>query len=110
MPPDRRRPQGLARDCGELATAVAIARVTIARGGTADLQALAQRLDELLAVIVATPAVDARTHVAQLLGLAEEIEALGGAIGEACRRCTDELARGGASARAVAAYTKTTLG
>lgn len=109
-PRDQSRAQGFARDCGELATAVAIARATIDRGGTADLEALANRLDELLAAIQASPAADGPTHVPQLLGLAEEIEALGGAIGEACRRCSDELARGGTSARAAAAYIKSTLG
>ena len=45
-----------------------------------------------------------RGELARLLGLAEEIEALGGLISEECRRCSEQLARGGASARAAAAY------
>jgi hypothetical protein len=102
------RPRGLARDCGELATAVAIARDTIGRGGTADLEALAQRLSELLDVIAAAPGAEPDIHRRELLALAEEIEALGEVVGGEQHRCSDALARGGASARAAAAYTKIT--
>ena len=102
------QPGGLAGNCSELATAVAIARETIGRGGIADLRALAHRLGDLPDVMAAAPGAEPETHRPALLALAEEIEALGGVVGDECRRCSDALARGGASARAVAAYTKTT--
>ena len=101
-------PGGLARDCGELATAVAMARDSIGCGGTADLEALAQRLGELLGVIATAPGAEPELHRRELLALADEIEALGEVIGDEQHRCSDELARGGASARAVAAYAKFT--
>ncbi len=100
--------RGHARDCGELATAIAIARDAIGRGGTADLEALVERLGELLDGIARAPGGEAAAHRRQLLGLAEELEALASLVGLERQRCSEALARGGASARAVAAYAKAT--
>lgn len=94
----------LARDCGALATAVAVARNAIGRGGTADLDVLAERLAALMDAVASASLEQRQGLLARLLGLAEEIEALGGLVGEECRRCSEQLARGEASARAVAAY------
>lgn len=102
------RPRGLARDCGELATAVAIARDTIGRGGTADLDALARRLGELLDAVATAAGDEPELHARALLALAEEIEALGGVIDAERVACSESLAKSGASARATAAYSKTT--
>ena len=100
------RPTGAARDCGELATAIAIARQAIARGGHADLDALVLRLRALLDGLGVVPRADQQLLLPQLMGLAEEIDALGGTIAAECRRCSEELAKGEVSARAVAAYVK----
>lgn len=99
----------IARDCGELATAVALARQTIAAGGQAALEPLVERLRELLDGIDAAPAAGQRQLLPQLLGLAEEIEALSGTIAAERRRCSQALAKGEASARAAVAYAKTNL-
>ncbi len=99
----------LARVCGELVTAVAIARATIEHGGNPDLEALVERLRQLLDEIGAVPAAEQRALLPRLMGLAEEIEALGGTIDAERRRCREALAKGGASARAIAAYAKTDL-
>ena len=106
---DGRWPTGRARDCGELATAIATARQTIARGGHADLDALVERLRALLDGLGAVPRADRQLLLPQLMGLAEEIDALGGTIAAECRRCSEELAKGEVSARATAAYAKTNL-
>ncbi len=95
-----------ARDCGELATAIAVARQSIARGGHADLDALVERLKQLLDGLGAVSSADQQRLLPQLIGLAEEIDALGGTIADECRRCSEELAKGEVSARAVAAYAK----
>jgi hypothetical protein len=102
------QPRGLARDCGELATAIAIARDTIGRGGTADLDALARRLGELLDAVAAAPGAKPELHRRELLALAEEIEALGSVIDAERLACSERLAKGDASARVAAAYSKTT--
>ena len=94
--------------CAELATAVAVARGAIGRGGTADLGAMAHRLTALLEGVAAASGAEPEVLRQDLLGLAEEIEALSCTIGEEGRRCREELSRGDASARAAAAYTKTT--
>jgi len=99
----------IARDCGDLATAVATARQTIAAGGKADLEPLVERLCQLLDGLDAVPGAERQHLLPLLLGLAEEIEALGGTIAAECRRCSEELAKGEVSARAVAAYAKTNL-
>jgi hypothetical protein len=103
------RPTDAARDCGELATAIATARQTIARGGQSDLDTLVERLQALLDGLGVVPRADRPFLLPQLIGLAEEIEALGGTIAAECRRCSEELAKGGVSARATAAYAKTNL-
>jgi hypothetical protein len=105
------RPTDAARDCGELATAIATARQTIARGGEADLDTLVERLQALLdgLDLGVGPRADRQFLLPQLIGLAEEIEVLGGTIAAECRRCSEELAKGGVSARATAAYAKTNL-
>jgi hypothetical protein len=103
------QPSGPARDCGELATAIAIARQAIARGGHADLDALVRRLGELLDSIAGVPKAEQQMLLPQLIGLAEEIEALGGTIAAESRRCSEELAKGEVSARVTAAYAKTNL-
>ena len=103
------RPTGAARDCGELATAIAIARQTIAQGGHADIGALVERLRLLLGGLGTVPRADQQLLLPQLMGLAEEIDALGGTIAAECRRCSEELAKGEVSARAVAAYAKNVL-
>jgi hypothetical protein len=103
------RPTDAARDCGELATAIATARQTIARGGEADLDALVERLRALMDGLGVVPQAGQRLLLPQLIGLAEEIEALGGTIAAECRRCSEELAKGGISAKATAAYAKTNL-
>lgn len=100
------RAADLARDCAELATAVAVARTVIGRGGEPDLEKLRQRLAALLEAITVSTA-DPQRHRRLLLGLAEEIETLGGVIAAEGRRLSDELARSGPSARAAAAYDKT---
>ena len=99
-------PNGRPRDCGELATAIATARQTIARGGHADLDFLVERLAALLDVLGAVPRAEQQLLLPQLMGLAEEIDALGGTIAAECRRCSEELAKGEVSARAIAAYAK----
>ena len=98
-----------ARDAAALATAIAGARQAIAGGGEADLEPLVERLAGLIDAIDAVPSGERLQLLPQLLGLAEEIEALGGTIAAECRRCSEELAKGEASARAAAAYAKTTL-
>ena len=100
------RPTGAARDCGELATAIAIARQTIAQGGQADLGTLVERLQALLNGFGTAPWAEHQLFLLQLMGLAEEIEALNGTIAAECRRCSEELAKGEVNARAVAAYAK----
>lgn len=97
---------GLARDCGELSTAVAIARQSIAQGGHADLEPLVERLAALLDGLEAVGRPERRDLLPQLVGLAEEIEELGVTIDAECRRCREALAKGEVSARVVAAYTK----
>jgi hypothetical protein len=92
------------QECGTLATGIAAARQAIGRGETADLAVLAERLRLLLEAFAGGEVDQRRGELARLLGLAEEIEALGGLISEECRRCSEQLARGGASARAAAAY------
>ena len=99
----------IARDCGDLATAIATARRAIAAGGQPDLEPLVERLRALLDAIDAAPGTERHHVLPQLMGLAEEIEALGGTIAAECRRCSEELAKGEASARAAAAYAKTDL-
>jgi hypothetical protein len=99
----------LLRDCSELATAVAIARQTMVGGGHADLDALAERLREVLDGIAALPRAEQQALLPQLIALAEEIDALGGTIAAECRRCAEELAKGEVSARVAAAYAKTSL-
>ena len=97
-------PVAFVQECAALATAVSDARHVIGRGGTADLAGLAERLAVLLDGL-ATGAVDQRhAELTRLLVLAEEIEALGGLISEESGRCSEQLARGQASARAAAAY------
>jgi hypothetical protein len=100
---------GLASDCRELATAVAIAGRAIAGGGHADLDALTERLRELLDAIAARPRAEQQELLPQLLALAEEIDELGGVVAAERKRCSDDLAKGEASARVIAAYTKTGL-
>jgi hypothetical protein len=107
-PEDRATAPRRNRECAELATAVAAARGAIGRGGTADLGAMAHRLAALLDTMVVAPGAEPELLRQELLGLAEEIETLGYTIGEEADRCREELSRGDASARAVAAYTKTT--
>lgn len=102
--------RALARDCGALATAVAVARKAIGRGGTADLEVLAERLAALMDAVAAATVDQRQGLLARLLGLAEEIEALGGLIGEECQLCSEQLARGEASARAAAAYSNRARG
>ena len=99
-----RPPAPFVHECGALATAVAAARQAIGRGETADLTVLAERLHALMEAFAGGAVEQRRGELARLLGLAEEIEALGGLISEECRRCSEQLARGGASARAAAAY------
>jgi hypothetical protein len=103
------RPTEAARDCGELATAIASARQTIARGGQSDLDTLVERLRAFLDGLGVVPRADQRLLLPQLIGLAEEIDALGGTIAAERRRCSEELAKGGISSRATAAYAKTNL-
>jgi hypothetical protein len=93
-----------ARDCAALAASVAAARRAIGRGGAADLDRLGGRLTDLLAMAAAAPAAQRPNQLAQLLAVAEELEVLGIAIGDERRRCSEELARNEASARATAAY------
>lgn len=100
--------RSFAQASGELATAIANARETIAKGGMADLAPLARQLAELFDGIAATADATAETHLLQLLGLAEEIEALTETIAVERGRASDTLARSGQSARAATAYTKTT--
>jgi hypothetical protein len=107
-PEDRATAPRWHAECADLATAVAVAREAIGRGGTADLGSMAHRLAALLDAAVVAPGAEPEVQRLGLLGLAEEIEALGCTIAEEGRRCRDELSRGDASARAVAAYTKTT--
>lgn len=99
-----RPPAALAHECSALATAVIVARRAIGRGGTADLEVLAERLAVLLDAFARGAVDQRRGDLARLLGLAEEIEALGGLISDESRRCSEQLARGEASARAAAAY------
>jgi len=106
---DNRKLQAIARDCGGLATAVALARRAIAEGGKAELEPLVDRLRELLDAVDAAPAAERPRLLPQLMGLAEEIEALGGTIAAERRRCCEALAKGEVSARAAAAYAKTNL-
>ncbi len=100
---------GLGRDCGELATAVATARQAIAKGGRADLDALADRLRELLDAMAVRRRGEQQALLPQLIALAEEIDELGGTIAAESRRCAEALAKGEVSARVAAAYTKTGL-
>ena len=93
-----------AHECGSLTTAVAAARRTIGRGETADLTILAERLGVLMDRFASGAVEQRRGELARLLGLAEEIEALGSLISEERRRCSEQLARGEASARAAVAY------
>ncbi len=97
-------PAPFAHECGALATAVAAARQAIGRGETPDLTALGERLRVLMDGFAGGAVDQRRGELARLLGLAEEIEALGGLISEESRRCSEQLARGGVSARAAAAY------
>lgn len=99
----------IVRDCGELATAIAAARLTVAGGGPADLEPLVDRLALLIEAVDGIPRAERADLLPQLLGLAEEIEALGDTIAAECRRCSAELAKGEVSARAAAAYAKTDL-
>ena len=97
-------PDGFARECSALATAVTVARAVIGRGGTADLASLAERFSMLMNAFADGSVDERRGELARLLGLAEEIEALGGLISAESQRCSEQLARGGASTRAAVAY------
>ena len=106
-PEDRATAPRWHAECAELATAVAVAREAIGRGAAADVGSMAQRLSALLDTMVVAPG-EPEVQRTGLLGLAEEIEAMASTIAKEGHRCRDELSRGDASARAVAAYTKTT--
>ena len=99
----------IAGECAELATVIGAARHTIGGGGHVALEPLVERLSRLLDTVETAPAADQRRLLPRLIGLAEEIEALGGVIATERQRCSEALAKGEVCARAAAAYAKTDL-
>lgn len=103
-------PPPVERDCAELSTAISTARETIGDGGSASIETLAERLTALLDRVAGLSARERAAHLERLLGLYEEIEALGVVIDAERRRCGERIAKGGASMRAALAYTSRSLG
>lgn len=85
----------------ELALALATARRSLESGALPDLERLADRLGTLLAE---AGRAGRGLELAPLIGLLDEVARLGEALARECGTCSAELARGNASARAMAAY------
>lgn len=85
----------------DLTVALAAARRSLAAGGLPDLDGLADRLRILLEQ---TGGDAPDRELPPLVGLLDEVGRLGEALASECRNCRAELARGEASARAMAAY------
>lgn len=85
----------------ELAAALATARRSLAGGTIPDIEGLADRLATLLAEAGRS---GRSQELVPLIGLLDEVARLGEALVRECSACRTELARGDASARAMAAY------